>query len=70
MLTLDEMEKLFNINKIGKSGVKFEEKKLEFLNSMHIRNLFTYYEDASERNECLSLWRQVLLDTLPQDLHS
>jgi hypothetical protein len=29
---MKEMEKIFNIEKIGKSGVKFEEQKLEFLN--------------------------------------
>jgi hypothetical protein len=40
-----EMEKIFNIEKIGKSGVKFEEQKLEFLNQMHIRNKFTYFKD-------------------------
>ena len=48
VLTMQDMSQLFNIHKIGKSGVKFEEKKLEFLNSQHIRNLFTYFEDESE----------------------
>ena len=43
VLTMEELEILFNIEKIGKSGVKFEEKKLEFLNSMHIRNKFEYF---------------------------
>jgi glutamyl/glutaminyl-tRNA synthetase len=38
VLSVAEMEQMFNIQKVGKSGVKFEEKKLEFLNSMHIRN--------------------------------
>jgi hypothetical protein len=45
---MDEMEILFNIEKVGKSGVKFEEKKLEYLNSMHIRNKFEYFQDQNE----------------------
>lgn len=49
VLTLKEMEQIFQIEKVGKSGVKFEEKKLEFLNKMHIMNKFTYFEDANEK---------------------
>lgn len=49
VLTMKEMEKMFNIEKVGKSGVKFEEKKLEFLNKMHIMNKFTYFEDMNEK---------------------
>jgi len=70
VLDMSEMEQIFNISKVGKSGVKFEEKKLEFLNAMHIRNLFTYYEEASEKKGCLDMWRDVLLETLPSNLHS
>ena len=33
VLSMPEMEQMFNIHKVGKSGVKFEEKKLEFLNA-------------------------------------
>ena len=33
VLDMFEMEKLFKIDKVGKSGVKFDEKKLEYLNS-------------------------------------
>jgi hypothetical protein len=32
VLTMDEMSKIFNIEKVGKSGVKFEERKMEFFN--------------------------------------
>lgn len=49
MLHMSEMEALFNIKKVGKSGVKFDERKLEFLNAMHIRDKFTFYEDVEER---------------------
>ena len=52
-----EMEKMFDIDKIGKSGVKFEEQKLEYLNSMHIRNKFAYYADEDERREVVEEWR-------------
>jgi len=40
------MEAVFNIEKIGKAGVKFDEKKFEHLNAMHIRQKFAYYEDV------------------------
>ena len=49
VLTLAEMEKMFNIEKVGKSGVKFEEKKLEYLNKMHIMNRFTYFESNEDK---------------------
>jgi glutamyl/glutaminyl-tRNA synthetase len=49
VLSMKEMENLFNILKVGKSGVKFEQKKLEFLNANHIRNKFTYFEDQAEK---------------------
>ena len=48
-MDLVDMEKLFKIEKVGKSGVKFDPKKLEFLNQNHIRNKFTYFQDLSER---------------------
>jgi hypothetical protein len=32
VLTMDEMSTIFNIEKVGKSGVKFEERKMEFFN--------------------------------------
>ena len=65
VMELEEMEQLFDIDKIGKSGVKFDEKKLEFLNSMHIRNKFIYFEDESEKKEAIDEWRKVLLNEMP-----
>ena len=57
MLHMREMEAVFSLGKVGKSGVKFDERKLEFLNSMHIRDKFTYYEDVEERQECVQEFR-------------
>lgn len=57
VLSMAEMEKVFNITKIGKSGVKFDQKKLEFLNASHIRNRFTYYQDEAELKQLLKEWR-------------
>lgn len=65
VLTMEEMEKVFNISKIGKSGVKFDQQKLEFLNASHIRNKFTYYKDESEIKQLLAEWRTVLQAELP-----
>jgi hypothetical protein len=31
-MQMEEMQQVFNIHKVGKSGVKFDEKKLEYLN--------------------------------------
>jgi glutamyl-tRNA synthetase len=69
MLYLSELEGLFSIGKVGKSGVKFDERKLEFLNSMHIRDKFAYYEDLDERRECVREFREVMTDTLDPSLH-
>ena len=57
VMHMTEMEKVFNIYKVGKSGVKFEEKKFEYLNQMHIREKFTYYEDLKEKQQCINEWR-------------
>ena len=48
-MELESMEKLFKIEKVGKSGVKFDPRKLEFFNHSHIKNKFTYFEDKAER---------------------
>ena len=69
MLHMHEMESIFNIKKIGKSGVKFDERKLEFLNSMHIRDKFTYYEDVAERQQCVDEFRHIVMSTLDKSLH-
>ena len=70
VLEMIEMEKLFKIDKVGKSGVKFDEKKLEYLNSQHIRNKFEYFEDVDEKMACVKEWRQVMLKALPNRLHT
>ena len=64
------MEQLFDIHKVGKSGVKFDAKKLEYLNQQHIKHLFTYYQSQEDLEDCIKMWRQVLLTTLPEHLHS
>lgn len=69
VLRMSEMEGLFSIGKVGKSGVKFDEGKLEFLNSMHIRDKFTYYQDLEERQECVQEFREIVMKVLDQSLH-
>ena len=44
VLTLDDMLHQFNIDKISKSGAKFDIEKLQYFNSMHIREKFAYIE--------------------------
>ena len=68
VMQISEMEKVFNIHKIGKSAVKFEEKKLEYLNQQHIRYKYTYLEDVDEKDEAVTAWRQVMLDQMPSNL--
>ena len=70
VMTLRDMEHLFNINKIGKSGVKIEHKKLEYLNAQHIRDQFNYFESDEDKKMCTKEWREVMLATLPKELHS
>ena len=69
VMTMNDLETLFDINKIGKSGVKFDERKLEYLNQMHIRYEFQYFNDTQERDECVRKWRKVMLEHLPEHLH-
>ena len=57
------------MDKVGKSGVKFNMEKLEYLNSMHIRNKFEYF-DQLEQKKCTNSWRKMLLDNLPIKFHS
>jgi len=64
------MEALFNIQKVGKSGVKFELQKLEFLNQMHLRDKFTYDEDDADKRAAIGEFREILLDILDSRLHS
>ena len=44
VLTMDDMLGKFNLDKISKSGAKFAIEKLEYLNSMHIREKFDYVD--------------------------
>ena len=64
------MEALFNIGKVGKSGVKFDTKKLEYLNQMHLRDKFTYDEDDADKKARIGEFRGILLDILDSRLHS
>lgn len=58
------------MDKVGKTGVTFNEKKLEYLNQMHIRQKFTYYKDQAEKIQCLEQWRKMILKVLPKRFHS
>ena len=70
MIRMDEMETIFRLDKVGKSGAKFDVKKLEFLNQLHIRDRFTYYEDEQETKEIVDEWRSVMLKNMPERVHS
>lgn len=54
------------MEKVGKSGVKFSQDKLEFFNSMHIRNRFDEKTQGKDPSES---WRTMLLEQLPSELH-
>lgn len=64
-----DLEMGFNIDKIGKSPVKVDLQKVEYLNSMHIRSKFSYM-DSIEQKKFTNSWRKMLIDTLPSHLHS
>jgi glutamyl/glutaminyl-tRNA synthetase len=40
VLTMGDLYKMFDLEKVGNSGVKFSMDKLEYLNQMHIRKEF------------------------------
>jgi len=42
VMTLAEMVRDFRIDKVSKSGAKFDIEKLSFFNSMHIRIRYSY----------------------------
>lgn len=44
VMEIEEMVRSFNLDKIGKSGAKFDMQKLEYFNAQHIRNKFNYIE--------------------------
>ena len=53
----------FNLDKISKSGAKFDINKLHFFNSMHIRNRFGYTDgNGLEIGASLAEWRKMLLE--------
>ena len=61
VLSLEDMINQFNLDKVTKSGAKFDVVKLEFLNSMHIRDKFDYVEgNAAEASKCVKDWRKML----------
>ena len=64
-MTLKNIIDIFNIDKIGKSGVKFDHDKLEFLNSMHIRSKFEYFNEL-EMKKVSNSWRKMLLNNMPE----
>lgn len=68
VLDRNDFEQLFNLDKVGKSGVKLDETKMEYFNSMHLRNRFNYFNE-DEKMEAIQDWRNVLLDTMPKELH-
>ena len=71
VLSLEDMINQFNLDKVTKSGAKFAVEKLEFLNSMHIRDKFDYTEgNAAEAAKCVKLWRKMLIEEMPKTLKS
>ena len=69
VLELEDLEAYFNILKIGKSNWKFDEEKLKYYNSQHLRRSFIYY-NMNERRESTTRFRQLLFDHLPEEVHS
>ena len=58
------------MDKVSKSGAKFDTAKLEFLNAMHIRDKFDYIEgNEAEARGCVEQWRGMLLEEMPASLH-
>lgn len=69
VLNMKDLEAYFDILKIGKSPCKFEEEKFKYLNSQHIRKKYVYY-NSDERKESTTRFRKLLLEQLPEYLHS
>jgi len=67
VLTMDDMINQFNIDKISKSGAKFDLAKLEYFNSQHITNGFSYVSD-DEKRTAVDNWRKMLIKELPDRL--
>ena len=62
-MTLAEMIRDFRIDKVSKSGAKFDIEKLSFFNSMHIRIRYSYTNDE-EASQAVSKWRAMLLELM------
>jgi glutamyl/glutaminyl-tRNA synthetase len=69
VLNMEDLEAYFNILKVGKSPCKFEEEKVKYLNSQHIKRKFIYY-NMNERRESTSRFRDLLFINLPEELHA
>lgn len=65
---MDDMIAQFNMDKVSKSGAKFDTEKLQFFNSMHIRSRFAH-STPEEAKVATDKWRQMLLDQMPSQLH-
>lgn len=59
VLSLQDMVQDFNLEKVSKSGAKFDIDKLSFFNSMHIRLRYAHTSDE-ELNTALTKWRSML----------
>lgn len=58
VMRLDDMVAQFNIDKISKSGAKFDIEKLQFFNSMHIRSRYQYTNgNIEEMKSAVDSWR-------------
>jgi glutamyl/glutaminyl-tRNA synthetase len=69
VLSLQDMINQFNIDKVSKSGAKFDIEKLEYFNSMHIREKFDYSpNNMEEMAEAVAKWRDMLEDEMPREL--
>ena len=70
VLSLKDMVTQFNLDKVTKSSAKFAIEKLEFLNSMHIRDKFDYIDgNEEEARTKVELWREILQSEMPGSLH-
>lgn len=69
VLKMSDMIEQFNVDKVSKSGAKFDQEKLQFFNSMHIRSRFAYTPgNTGEMVEAMHRWRQMLKEQMPDDL--
>jgi glutamyl/glutaminyl-tRNA synthetase len=68
---MEDLLKMFDLEKVGKSGVKFSMEKLEYFNQMHIRKRFDIAGlNEDEALKKVSEWRELLIHHLPNGLHN